>query len=111
MPHPPDLREDVDGGRAGVQLASPVVRYPDGREAALQSPHSVLGSADPLDSSGPLPLLAQPDGVLPAEGGIYLVVDEGGEAGGRDVFVDQGVVVGRLGEEVPRPSWSLQSWW
>ena len=110
MPHPPDLREDVDGGRAGVQLASPVVRYPDGREAALQSPHSVLGSADPLDSSGSLPLLAQPDSVLPTEGRIYLVVDEGREAGGWDVLVDQSVVVGRVGEKVPRPGWPLQSW-
>ena len=88
-----------------------MVRNPDGCEASLQSSHSVLGSADPLDGSGSLPLLAQPGSVLPAEGGIYLIIDEGGEAGGGDVFVDQSVVVGRVGEKVPGPGRSLQSWW
>ena len=87
-----------------------MVRNPDGCEASLQSSHSVLGSADPLDSSGSLPLLAQPDCVLPTEGRIDLVVDEGGEAGGRDLLVDQSVVVGRVGEKVPGPGRSLQSW-
>ena len=40
-----------------------------------------------------------------------MVVDEGREAGGWDVLVDQSVVVGRVGEKVPRPGWPLQSWW
>ena len=88
-----------------------MVRDPDGGEAGLQGPHSVLRSADPLDSSGSLPLLAQPDSVLPTKGRIDLIIDEGGEAGGRNMFVDQSVVVGRLGQKVPGPGRPLQSWW
>ena len=88
-----------------------MVRHPERGEAGLQSPDSVLRSADSLDSSGSVPLTAQPDCVLPTEGRIDLVVDEGGEAGGRNMFVDQSVVIGRGGEKVPRPGWPLQSWW
>ena len=87
-----------------------MVRHPERGEAGLQSPDRVLRSADSLDSSGSVPLTAQPDCVLPTEGRIDLVVDEGGEAGGRDLLVDQSVVVGRLGQKVPGPGRSLQCW-
>ena len=63
----PDLRQHVNGSRAGIQLSPAVIRDPDSCEAAVQSSHRVLRSADALDGPGTLPLLAQPLGVLPTD--------------------------------------------
>ena len=65
--------------------------HPDGVEAGLQRPLGVLRSADSLDCLGPVPLAAQPGGVLPAEGGVELLSNETGQAGSGDVVVEESI--------------------
>ena len=98
-----DSWEDIDGGGRGVELPAAVVAHPDGGEAALQSAHGVLRSADTLDCARAVaPLLAQPGRVGPAEGRVDLAVDEGGQAIRRHVLLYQRVLVCGGRKKIPK---------
>mmetsp|Transcript_6242 Transcript_6242/g.22974 ORF Transcript_6242/g.22974 Transcript_6242/m.22974 type:complete len:290 (-) Transcript_6242:357-1226(-) len=84
-----------------------MVGHPHGGEAHVQRPLGVVGAHHALYGGGPAPLGVEPLGVLPVEGRVDLRVDEGRQRVRGHVRVDAGVVVGRVGQEVPRPGGAL----
>ena len=79
-----DLRQQVEGGGSGVELATAVVRDRDRLDSGVGRDPGILHGLDALEDDGPAPLPAEPLDVLPGQARVELtrhVVGQGDRVG------------------------------